>query len=93
MPGLQQPPVEQFDTKTLLAALIALKKGDFSVRLPVEWEGISGKVADAYNEVLDLNEKMAAELERVKQLMERIRSAEAAASRSARPSTGYSRWM
>ena len=30
----------------LLAALIALKKGDFSARLPIDLEGVDGKIAD-----------------------------------------------
>ena len=49
MPTLLQspPPAADIDTPALLAALIAFKKGDFSVRLPIEWTGIAGKVADA----------------------------------------------
>ena len=38
------------DTRALLGALVALKKGDFTVRLPVEWTGLPGKVADTFNE-------------------------------------------
>src|SRR6185295_4043806 len=55
----------ELDVKQLLTALTALKKGDFSVRLPVEWTGVAGKVADAFNEVTDLNERMAHELDRL----------------------------
>src|SRR5689334_12656343 len=40
---------------TLLAALIAFKKGDFGVRLPMDLEGMDGKIADAFNEVIELN--------------------------------------
>ena len=36
MPALQEPPTQGIDTKALLTALTALKKGDFSVRLPLE---------------------------------------------------------
>src|SRR5438477_111682 len=53
------------DTTALLSALNALKKGDFSARLPVDWTGVSGKVADTFNEVVELNERMAKELERL----------------------------
>src|SRR5258706_93107 len=49
----------------MLAALTALKKGDGSVRLPSEWTGIAGKVADAFNDVVDLNERMSGELARL----------------------------
>ena len=43
----------------ILGALTALKRGDASVRLPAEWTGVPGKVADAFNEVVELNERMA----------------------------------
>src|SRR5258705_11251809 len=49
----------------MLAALTALKKGDGSIKLPSEWTGIAGKVADAFNEVVDLNERMSGELARL----------------------------
>src|ERR1043165_1768779 len=54
-----------FDTRLLLTALVALKKGDFSVRLPLDWSGLGGKIADVFNEVVERNEKMAHELERI----------------------------
>src|SRR6185503_8838083 len=44
------------DLREVLRALTALKKGDFSVRLPVDWLGTSGKVADAFNDVAELME-------------------------------------
>ena len=40
--------------EAILAALVAFKKGDFSVRLPLTWTGVSGKVADTFNEVAEL---------------------------------------
>jgi HAMP domain-containing protein/signal transduction histidine kinase/DNA-binding response OmpR family regulator len=49
----------------ILAALTALKKGDASIRLPAEWTGLPGKVADAFNDVVDLNERMSEELARL----------------------------
>ena len=57
------------DVTQLLTALTALKKGDFSVRLPLEWTGVAGKVADAFNEVVELNERMARELERLSRVV------------------------
>ena len=35
------------------------------VRLPAEWTGVAGKVADAFNEVVEMNEQLAAELGRL----------------------------
>ncbi|HVF64395.1 MAG TPA: HAMP domain-containing protein, partial [Casimicrobiaceae bacterium] len=49
----------------ILGALNALKRGDASVRLPLEWHGVPGRVADAFNEVVDHNQRMAQELERL----------------------------
>lgn len=34
------------------------------MRLPVEWTGIVGKIADPLNDVIEMNEKLAKELER-----------------------------
>jgi HAMP domain-containing protein/signal transduction histidine kinase/CheY-like chemotaxis protein len=55
------------DTSVLLNALTALKCGDFSVRLPLDWVGIAGKTADTFNEVVALNQRMARELVRLRQ--------------------------
>jgi len=56
---------EVLDCNVLLHALIAFKKGDFSVRLPVTEVGIAGKVADTLNDIFELNENVANELERI----------------------------
>ncbi|MBV9946885.1 MAG: HAMP domain-containing protein, partial [Myxococcales bacterium] len=53
------------EKRDLLAALTALRKGDFSVRLPIHLEGLDGKIADTFNDVVDLSQKFATELERV----------------------------
>ena len=57
------------DIRELLAALTAFKKGDFSVRLPVEWTGLAGKVADTFNDVIEQNERMAHELGRLSRVV------------------------
>ncbi|MFS2003083.1 HAMP domain-containing protein [Duganella sp. CT11-25] len=49
---------EQIDAKLLLATLMALKKGDFSVRMPSDWTGMAGKIADTLNEIIETKEKM-----------------------------------
>ena len=45
--------------------LAAVKKGDFTVRMPLDQTGLAGKVADALNEVIELNEHLANELVRI----------------------------
>ncbi|MBI5827952.1 MAG: HAMP domain-containing protein, partial [Chloroflexi bacterium] len=59
------PPDGHLDSRLLLNALVAARNGDFAVRLPVEWTGINGKVADTFNEFMDLNERVTKEAERV----------------------------
>ncbi|WP_295999393.1 HAMP domain-containing protein [Rugamonas sp.] len=49
---------EQLDIKLLLATLMALKKGDFSARMPSDWTGMSGKIADTLNDIIETKEKM-----------------------------------
>lgn len=51
--------------KQLLRTLVAVKKGDFSVRMPIDGIGLGGKIADALNDVIELNQRMAAELDRI----------------------------
>jgi HAMP domain-containing protein/signal transduction histidine kinase/DNA-binding response OmpR family regulator len=60
---------EPLDQKQLLAALSAFKRGDFSVRLPDDWTGLPGKIADTFNEVIALNQRMARELDRIGQVV------------------------
>ena len=59
------PIAEILDANQVLATLIAFKKGDFSVRLPVNQIGLAGKIADVLNDVFELNENMANELSRI----------------------------
>jgi hypothetical protein len=65
----QQVPTDSLDTKQLLSALMSFKRGDFSARLPTEWTGVAGKIADTFNDVIELNEKMAKELARVSRVV------------------------
>jgi HAMP domain-containing protein/CheY-like chemotaxis protein/signal transduction histidine kinase len=51
--------------RLLLRALTSMKKGDFAVRMPVEFTGVQGKIADTLNDILDLNERTASEIERI----------------------------
>src|SRR5438876_1388785 len=55
----------ELDTRQLLTALMAFKRGDFSARLPEDWIGIPGKIADTFNAVIETNESMTRELERI----------------------------
>src|SRR5262249_53669650 len=69
MPVLEQTDASILDTTALLSAMHALKRGDFSVRLPLEWTGPAGKMAVACNDVAELNERMSHELERLSRVV------------------------
>jgi HAMP domain-containing protein/signal transduction histidine kinase/CheY-like chemotaxis protein len=69
MATLPAPTTEDIDIATLLTALRALRKGDFSARLPVRWLGLAGKVADTFNDIVEMNERLAAELERLNRVV------------------------
>src|SRR6187401_804136 len=60
-PGVASPE----STHQLLLALQSLRDGDFSVRLPGDWTGLDGKLADTFNEIAAANATIASELERV----------------------------
>ena len=44
---------------------MAFKRGDFSARLPEDWTGVAGKIADMFNDVIRTNQRMTQELERI----------------------------
>src|SRR3954451_22978659 len=54
----------QLDPKLLLKALRAFRKGDFSVRLPLDLTGIEGEISEAFNDVVELNQGLSRELDR-----------------------------
>jgi hypothetical protein len=55
----------QPDIPAILYGLQAMSNGDFSVRLPGDWIGIEGKIADTFNDIVAANQRMAEELKRV----------------------------
>ena len=64
--GTSEQPVTDY-LVAILQSLQTMKNGDFSVRLPVSWTGLPGKIADNFNEIVIANERMAFELKRVGQ--------------------------
>ncbi|MBW8902182.1 MAG: HAMP domain-containing protein, partial [Massilia sp.] len=49
----------------LLHVLKNICDGDFSVRLPYDWEGIDGRIAETVNEIASTHERLAAGVERI----------------------------
>jgi HAMP domain-containing protein/CheY-like chemotaxis protein/signal transduction histidine kinase len=64
--GVLEHPAPEY-LAVILECLQTMKNGDFSVRLPVAWTGLPGKIADNFNEIVIANEQMASELKRVGQ--------------------------
>src|SRR5256885_2188977 len=60
---------DSLNAKLLLKTLVAFKKGDFSARLPGEWTGEAGKIADTLNDIIELSDKTARELDRVSRVV------------------------
>jgi HAMP domain-containing protein/CheY-like chemotaxis protein/signal transduction histidine kinase len=64
-----QPKRLSLDPQSLLAALQAVRAGDFTVRLPGDRTGLDGKIADTFNDIVAANQRMAEELARVGQIV------------------------
>ncbi|HVL16473.1 MAG TPA: HAMP domain-containing protein, partial [Gemmatimonadales bacterium] len=56
---------DTLDLDELQAVLAAVRKGDFSVRMRSVQTGLAGKIADTLNDIVELNQQMAQELDRV----------------------------
>ncbi|MEX2372284.1 MAG: HAMP domain-containing protein, partial [Dehalococcoidia bacterium] len=54
------------DDRELLSALRRMRRGDFSVRLPMDATGIDGEIATAFNDIVELNEQMISEFRRMR---------------------------
>ncbi len=59
------------DARALLDVLLVMKRGDFSVRMRSDLTGVTGKIADTLNDIIAANQKMAAQLENVGQVVGR----------------------
>ncbi len=55
--------------RQVLDVILAVRDGNFSVRLPGHWTGIEGKIADALNDVVTANQRMAEQIDRVGQMV------------------------
>ncbi len=62
--------LEAGDTGALLLDVIArVKEGDFSARMPLDWTGLPGKIADGLNDVIIANQSLERELARIGDLV------------------------
>jgi len=52
--GQAAPPDDRLDHRELLGALTRLRKGDFRVRLAPQGSGVEARIADAFNDLVEL---------------------------------------
>ncbi|HET6434719.1 MAG TPA: HAMP domain-containing protein [Xanthomonadaceae bacterium] len=66
-PAVPAVPADADPLLQLLAAMQAARAGDFSAQLPAHWDGIAGKLAESFNDIVASNRRLANELARVGQ--------------------------
>ena len=57
------------DLNVLLTTLIAYRRGDFTVRMPNDWTGMHGKIADTLNDIIDMTDRTTSDFERVSKVV------------------------
>src|SRR5262249_36052908 len=61
--------LEELDRREVLGGVVALKKGGFLGRVSHGGGGVDGEVAGTFNEVIELNQRMSQELERLSRVV------------------------
>src|SRR5688572_22015489 len=56
---------DSLDHKVLFSVLAEYERGNFTVRMPDDRTGLSGKICDALNTAIERNERLVKELERL----------------------------
>ena len=56
---------EDAQSRLILSAIMAFRDGDFSVRLPTDWEGTDGRIAEAFNQTIGLEDRITQEVTRL----------------------------
>src|SRR5258708_3990483 len=62
-----RPSARRLDKQMLANALASLRRGDFSVRMSAGLEGVDGQIAAEFNELVEINQRLVEELERISQ--------------------------
>ena len=52
-------------SRQILKAFVAFRDGDFSARLPADWPGIDGRIAEAFNQTIVREESISREVRRL----------------------------
>src|SRR5437588_443531 len=61
--------IEHVDAKQLLQVLTRYKRGDFTARVRVDRTGVAGKIYDTVNDIIEQNQKLAGELQRISNIV------------------------
>src|SRR5881628_1637056 len=61
--------IEHVDATQLLKVLTRYKRGDFTARMPVDHTGVAGKIYDTVNDIIEQNQKLTGELQRVSNIV------------------------
>ncbi|TPJ30448.1 HAMP domain-containing protein [Mesorhizobium sp. B2-7-2] len=59
----------QLDRHQILNSLKAFRRGDFSIRIDNIYEGIDSDIADAFNQIVELNDQVTKEFERLSRVV------------------------
>src|SRR4051794_33397080 len=52
-------------SRQILAAIMAFRDGNFSIRLPTDWAGTDGRIAEAFNQAIGHEDRIAQEVTRL----------------------------
>ena len=63
--GAEALPDATSDLKQILVAVLAFRDGDFSARLPSDWTGTEGRIAEAFNRTLSNQQRITHEISRL----------------------------
>ena len=69
VPGDHATVVRREDLRQLLSTVKAMRKGEFNVRMPALKEGIVSEIGEVLNDIIEMNETMANELVRVRNMV------------------------
>src|SRR5581483_5588466 len=67
--AVAERPGDAVNGREILRVLTAFRRGDFSIRMPAENSGLEGRLADTLNDILQLNERMTKEFERINRVV------------------------
>src|SRR5919202_1715743 len=53
------------ESSELLNVLLAVRRGDFSARMPQDRTGVEGRICDTLNDIIEKNQRLTLELQRI----------------------------